>query len=465
MTKLFTRRQAGVLTWLHLSDIHFGEARHQEQRAVLNRLLADVKVLREKERLAFDCVFVTGDIAWSGKAAEYDQAKAAPGVSQPGMDARTFLGELQQAAAVEPEQIFVIPGNHDVDREFPKSVAVKKFQDELVADAAGENNEDLIHKFLTSTDYEHDRDAILCKYGAYVEFVKTCFGHCAPDGLPGWYTRGFSVSGFPFERFWIVGLNSAWLSRANETKGKLLLGYEQVQAALGTVEKDGKPMEDLVIALTHHPFSWFPEWDERLCKQQINSRCDFHLSGHLHEHDFELRIRGPQRCSGIAAGSAYGGSQWYNGYNVVRLDCNTGKGLAYLRRYEPTISEWKPDARFETPAVGQFEWDLPKRFFPTPGPAPTHQPSVPASTQPAPYKKVSADPGELFSLLSDKLTSTQFNAVVHKIGVPQGEMPSVNAPQGHRTHYLLNWANSITGCGLERLARVVEEVINRNHPT
>ena len=79
-----------------------------------------------------------------------------------------------------------------------------------------------------------------------------------------------------------------------------------------------------------------------------------------------------------------------------------------------------------------------------------------------PYKKVSADPGELFSLLSDKLTSNQFNAVVHKIGVPQGEMSSATAPQGQRTNDLLNWANSFTGCGLEHLAKVVEEVIN--HP-
>ncbi len=80
---------------------------------------------------------------------------------------------------------------------------------------------------------------------------------------------------------------------------------------------------------------------------------------------------------------------------------------------------------------------------------------------PFPYKKVSADPGELFSLLADNLTSNQFNKVVHKIGVPQGEMSSVNAPQGQRTNDLMNWANSLTGCGLEHLARVVEEVINR----
>ncbi|MBI4750804.1 MAG: metallophosphoesterase [Acidobacteria bacterium] len=446
MVNLFTPHQSGVLTWLHLSDIHFGEKRHHEQRAVLNRLLTDVKALREKENLAFDFVFVTGDIAWSGTDVEY-------------MDAKSFLEELQRAAGIRPEQIFVIPGNHDVDRTVPKSVALKKFQEELVADAAGADNEDQILKFLTSDEYEHDRDAILGKYEAYVEFVKTCYGYCTPDGLPGWYTRGFSVSGFPFERFWIVGLNSAWLSRASETKGKLLLGYEQVQAALGSIEKDGTPAQDLIFALTHHPFSWFPEWDERLCKQQINSRCDFHLSGHLHEHDFELRVNGPQRCSGIAAGSAYGGSQWYNGYNVVRLDFNTGKGLAYLRRYEPTISKWTSDARFETPAVGQFEWDLPKRFLSVPGS--THQPPTPIPVQPVPYKKVSTDPGELFSLLADELTSHQFNAVVHKIGVPQSEMSSVNAPQGQRTNNLMNWAKSYTGCGLDRLARGVEEVLNR----
>ncbi|HNJ41364.1 MAG TPA: hypothetical protein PKZ53_12795, partial [Acidobacteriota bacterium] len=112
---------------------------------------------------------------------------------------------------------------------------------------------------------------------------------------------------------------------------------------------------DFILALTHHPLSWLPEWDERLCRQQIETRCDFHLSGHLHETHFNLRgVGGPQRCSEIAAGSAYGGSQWYNGYNLVELDFQTGKGRATLRRFEPTITAWKPDIRFERLQPGQF---------------------------------------------------------------------------------------------------------------
>ena len=345
MVTVANLRKDGTLSWLHLSDIHFGEAQGTGRDAVLNRLIDDVRKLRERDQLAPDLIFITGDIAWSGKPNQYEK------------QAKPFLEKLQAAADVEPSRIFLIPGNHDVDRSQIKSIALKKFQEDLIAPPAGENAQKFVTDFLTWDDFQDDRDRLLLKHKAYVEFVTAHFPHCMPEIVPCAYTCPveFPKGALPFEKLWVVGLNTAWLGRDGEDKGKLLLGYEQIQQALNVIENHGSWSRDFILALTHHPLSWLPEWDERLCQQQIETRCDFHLSGHLHETHFNLRgVGGPQRCSEIAAGSAYGGSQWYNGYNLVELDFQTGKGRATLRRFEPTITAWKPDIRFERLQPGQF---------------------------------------------------------------------------------------------------------------
>jgi predicted MPP superfamily phosphohydrolase len=59
--------------WLHLSDLHFREDERWDRRATLQALIAKTSELKEKG-LAPDLVFVTGDIAWSGKPKEYEQA-------------------------------------------------------------------------------------------------------------------------------------------------------------------------------------------------------------------------------------------------------------------------------------------------------------------------------------------------------------------------------------------------------
>jgi 3',5'-cyclic AMP phosphodiesterase CpdA len=91
---------------LNISDIHF---RHpicnsamDPDRPYRTRLVQDVR-----DRTAtwgnVDAILVGGDIAFAGAAEEYEAAYQ-------------WLKELAEACACPLEWIFVIPGNHDVDR-------------------------------------------------------------------------------------------------------------------------------------------------------------------------------------------------------------------------------------------------------------------------------------------------------------------------------------------------------------
>jgi predicted MPP superfamily phosphohydrolase len=87
-----------TIRWLHLSDTHFREDELWDRRATLKALITKVGELKEKG-LAPDLVFVTGDIAWSGKPKEYEQATR-------------FFHELNKVLELDPkDRWFLVPGN------------------------------------------------------------------------------------------------------------------------------------------------------------------------------------------------------------------------------------------------------------------------------------------------------------------------------------------------------------------
>src|SRR5439155_9320970 len=93
-----------MLTFLHVSDLHITteDAGSQFDRDLKIRkaLLDD---LGKEGRTRFDAILVTGDVAYHGRAEEFARAK-------------TWLEELRTTTDSNPEALFVVPGNHDVNQ-------------------------------------------------------------------------------------------------------------------------------------------------------------------------------------------------------------------------------------------------------------------------------------------------------------------------------------------------------------
>ena len=92
-----------TLTWLHLSDWHWREADGYDANVVMGKLLDD---LADRARFApeiakINLILVTGDIAFAGCSDDYALA-------------RRFLKRLRQVTRVRKNQLFMVPGNHDV---------------------------------------------------------------------------------------------------------------------------------------------------------------------------------------------------------------------------------------------------------------------------------------------------------------------------------------------------------------
>ncbi len=94
-----------TVNWLHLSDWHQGGGDF-DRKVVAQALEDDIKRRAEFDPVLehIDFVFFTGDLAFSGKKTEYEAA-------------RDLLLELvRQALNLDKDRLFLIPGNHDLDR-------------------------------------------------------------------------------------------------------------------------------------------------------------------------------------------------------------------------------------------------------------------------------------------------------------------------------------------------------------
>lgn len=97
-----------MLTLLHLSDVHFVDRDHGTQFDVdqqVRRALLDDIAAKPANGESYDAVLITGDIAYSGQQAEYNRA-------------REFLAELFSRVGDIAPNTFMVPGNHDIDRNF-----------------------------------------------------------------------------------------------------------------------------------------------------------------------------------------------------------------------------------------------------------------------------------------------------------------------------------------------------------
>jgi len=99
--------KAGSAVFVHISDIHFGQEKDQRvhiHNDVKRQLIADAKrVVRGDLKATAAAILVTGDIAFSGVEEQFKVAGE-------------WLDLLAGAVGCPQNQVQMVPGNHDLDR-------------------------------------------------------------------------------------------------------------------------------------------------------------------------------------------------------------------------------------------------------------------------------------------------------------------------------------------------------------
>lgn len=276
---------------LHLSDIHFRAETAWNARPVLSAL-TDFIGNEVAEGRKPDLVAITGDIAWSGKQTEYKLA-------------RDWLDTLwPRLGGLNKDRLLLVPGNHDVDRAKTTGL-VSSGQTAIITNG----NQNTIAMLFQS---KGERDLFLARHHQYAKFARQWFGK-AQTPL-GWH-RSIEVNG---ARVHVAGLNSAWMSSKEREQGELLLGEWQVNE---TVLAPGARDADWRIALMHHPWTYFAEFDGGPARDRVHMQCDLVLRGHLHQARIERIVPpDPERgCLELAAGCIYESSTYPNAFQWIEL--------------------------------------------------------------------------------------------------------------------------------------------------
>jgi len=288
---------------LHISDLHASGTDKQQMNIRLEALFEDLVRLQVK----IDVVLFTGDIAFSGKSEQYEIAE------------RMLLDRFKRQFNIPKNSIYIIPGNHDVDRSVIDSYAEKGLGGSI---KTSEDAEPLL---------DHPVHGIARLQG-YYDFVKNYYKedfspyHCVKQEVKG-ITIGFA-------RF-----NSAWRCSGDTDQNQLFITSRQVLSASEQLENC-----HFKIALVHHPLDWLHPSENDEVVPDLKRTFDLIVSGHLHLPSSEREFTPQSDCLMIAAPALSDHRQDVVGYNLYELKYQEKTLLAKYRKFYRKRCKFGQDA-------------------------------------------------------------------------------------------------------------------------
>lgn len=288
---------------LHLSDIHFrngvvGSAMDPYAH-IRKELLRDVETQCARIGASPGAILVSGDIAFSGHDNEYAYASK-------------WLDKLCKCCGAPITSVFVVPGNHDIDRGVTSKKLIKAIHRDI-KDADGQSLENHLREYLT----DKDTGRLLYKsLSAYNNFSGQFF--C--DLLPPERTiakRKLTLNDGSILQ--IIGLNSTFVSSSDDKELDLFVD----PACFQFTRQYG--VEYLVLC--HHPYRWLRQGES--LKAHLNDVARVQLFGHAHTNRIELN-RDWVRVAASAAHPDKTEPGWEPGYNLINVNIDGTGDERYL---------------------------------------------------------------------------------------------------------------------------------------
>ena len=235
------------LAVIHLSDIHI----HGERDACLKRVDEISTACFTAARSADACVVaVTGDVAFSGAAAEY--AVAREKLIEP------LISKLKRETG-RPVYVALAPGNHD-----------------CVLKPANIVRETLINAVVESPEKAEDEAMVIACSDVQQHF--RTFSEELLEPKAEVHSRLFWQQKFEVAGHTVVlsTLNASWMSRLPEEQGQLVFPIGRFEEQLNSGSKA------FHLALIHHPFNWYSQSAYHALRKRLRRSCTAILSGHEH---------------------------------------------------------------------------------------------------------------------------------------------------------------------------------------
>lgn len=249
------------LKWIQLSDIHFQYDNCNSEW--LRDMLPDYL---KKEKIKCDFMVITGDLLYKGKG-NYE-------------DVGEYIDTIASTVGVEKENIFIIPGNHDLNRSDMRNVILKGIR-------KSENIEDEVNKLPEEaiTMLINDQDSFWNFHNTYLD-------------------RDDSFKELHFinerEEFNIINLNTCLVCGNKGEEGKLSVNTKKLRRVLTKVKDSNK----VNIAIGHHGLECFNEDEKKDLIWLFNDySIDLYLCGHMHKNNINFYNQGQREIKSIVCGA------------------------------------------------------------------------------------------------------------------------------------------------------------------
>lgn len=283
-----------ILRWIHLSDIHFSGKEEYAIKRMRDTILEKIEEVCKGKHI--DMVFITGDLAFQGGA--YDS------------NLKIFIEKLMEILTISSDELFMIPGNHDLCRSQMRTLTIE-----------GARKENF--KFEKDTIKQLQKD-----FKKYKTFYKKIKGENA-DYIYKLIKKG---------KYNVFLMNTAFTAGTDSDEGNLILEkdcfYDEIKLL-----KDQKCSVN--IAIGHHPISHFVEADRQKIWNLFNDcNIDFYLCGHLHKGAYDSDSSGERTIPTYQCGSGRVDNYATVTFFVGELDIEKKKGKLISYKWLPNEECW-----------------------------------------------------------------------------------------------------------------------------
>ena len=315
---------------LHLSDLHITTPDQAQNWS--NQLAQDLT--QDLQIPHLDALILSGDIANKSTPEEYQAAQQ-------------FLDNFRQDFPLDPNQIVLVPGNHDLNWKLSEDAYEflyrKNYDGELKEGHYIEESPRLI-----GVRDEAKYQQRFAHFSQFYQAIKT-------EPYPLDYDEQGIIDHFPEQNLLILGLNSAW-QLDHHFKDRASIHSGALSKALTEIRGNSDYHNCLKIAVWHHPLNSDGSdriTDQGFIEQLAVAGFRFFLHGHIHKAEtslfrYDLSPTG-RKLDGICAGTfgaptleLRSGYPWQ--YNLLTFEGN--QLTVYTRRREEENGAWKPDSRW-----------------------------------------------------------------------------------------------------------------------
>ena len=278
---------------LHVSDIHFRDPlcqTEQDPELYFRDALVSHAAQQASQLGDVDAILVTGDVAFKGIQEEFEAAA-------------TWLERLADKVGCNKRRIYVVPGNHDVNRcQFDEDEDARN----TVAVIASAGGNEAREKELTA-QLEAGDDRLFTAVADFNQFAAKYDCQFYPGRLC-WSTP-LRIDHRTIVK--LYGLNSTLVSgiAGTDHKGELFMGALQLNVSRtpGTVN----------LVMAHHPPEWMSDQDD--IESRLLGAPNIVLFGHRHVQKVRRDVDGPIVVSAGSVNPDRRESGWEPAYNFLEL--------------------------------------------------------------------------------------------------------------------------------------------------